>query len=80
MKNILKKNNKRKEKKMKKITAIITIGLFAIGTTLYSQSSSTKIGSSYFHSDGTSTTKIGSSYFNSNNKRTKTYILDDGGF
>ena len=79
---------------MKKITAIITIGLFAIGTTLYSQSSSTKIGSSYFHSDGTSTTKIGSSYFdsdgssttkigssyfNSNNKRTKTYILDDGG-
>ena len=69
MKNILQINN-RKENKMKKLTAIITISLFAIGTTLFAQSRTTQIGSSYFHSDGSSTTKIGSSYFNSNGSST----------
>ena len=91
MKNIS-KNNNRKENKMKKLTAIITISLFAIGTTLFAQSSTTqigssyyhsngsstsKIGSSYYHSDGSSTSRIGSSYYNSKKERTPTYILDD---
>ena len=69
MKNIL-QNNNRKENKMKKLTAIITISLFAIGTTLFAQSSTTQIGSSYYHSNGSSTSKIGSSYYNSNGSST----------
>ena len=62
---------------MKKITSIITVGLFTIVTMVFSQSSTSKLGGTYFNSDGSSTTKLGDTYFNSNKKRTSTYILDD---
>ena len=86
------KNQKQKEIKMKKITSIITISLIAIGTTLCEQSSTNRLGNTYYHSDGSSTNllgntyynsdgsstnRLGNTYYNSSKKRTSTYILDD---
>ena len=55
-------NQKQKEIKMKIITSIITVSLIAIGTTLFAQSSSTR---------------LGNTFYNSNTKRTPSYILKD---
>ena len=77
---------------MKKITSIITVSLIAIGTTLFAQSSTSLLGNTYYHSDGSSTsllgntyyhsdrsstTRLGNTYYNSSYKRTPTYILKD---
>ncbi len=69
--------NKKKEIKMKTLITSIIISLIALGTTLNSQSYTNKLGNSYYHSDGSYTNKLGNSYYNSNNKRTRTYILND---
>ena len=69
-------NPKTKEIKMKNITLIITISLFAIGS-LFAQSSTTRLGNSYYHSDGSSTSLLGNTYYNSGSNKSSIYILDD---
>ena len=59
-------NQKQKEIKMKIITSIITVSLIAIGTTLFAQSSSTRLGNTYYNSNGSSSSILGNSTYNSN--------------
>ena len=60
----------KKIKKKSKLIIICSIACFSFST-VSAQSTTQKIGNTYYHSDGSTTQKIGNTYYNSNGRTTQ---------